>query len=247
MKFIAASALISVAAATNYYGGASRIAATGLTGYNTLAAPAYSTFNTVALPAVAAVAQPIVQRVGLTDLPATYATGYTYGQAAVAPLAVQSTHQVQYRDVPSGGLISPISVDVPANAVPVNLVFRSASSQLNVQQAHESATGSFHESSSEDEAHVLKHAVTKPVIQELREVITPFRRITQEVLPVQEQINTIVARNVGTYAQKAAPATYVQQVAAPAATYVQQAAAPIQTKTLSALPALPALREAAAY
>ena len=231
MKFIAASALISVAAASNYYGGASRVATTG---YNTLAAPAYSTFNTVALPAVAAVAQPIVQRVGLTDLPATYATGYTYGQAAVAPLAVQSTHQVQYRDVPSGGLISPISVDVPANAVPVNLVFRSASSQLNVQQAHESATGSFHESSSEDEAHVLKHAVTKPVIQEIREVITPFRRITQEVLPVQEQINTIVARNVGTYAQKAAPA----------ATYVQETAAPIETKVLSSTPAL---REAAAY
>jgi len=38
----------------------------------------------------------------------------------------------------------------------------------------------------------MKHTVTKPIFQEVREVITPYRKITQEVQPVQEEIRTIV-------------------------------------------------------
>lgn len=34
----------------------------------------------------------------------------------------------------------------------------------------------------------------KPVIQELREIITPYRRVVQEILPVQEEIQTIIAK-----------------------------------------------------
>ena len=37
----------------------------------------------------------------------------------------------------------------------------------------------------------------KPIIQEVHEVITPFRKITQEIQPVQEEIQTIVARGTG--------------------------------------------------
>ncbi|OTF75494.1 hypothetical protein BLA29_013148, partial [Euroglyphus maynei] len=44
---------------------------------------------------------------------------------------------------------------------------------------------------------ILRHTVTKPVLQEVREVIAPFRRITQTVQPVQESIETLVARNAG--------------------------------------------------
>ena len=159
--------------------------------------------------------------------------GNAGGAGQIVPAAIQTRHSVEFRDVPSTGSVNPTVVEVGASSLPVTILFRSASSSLNVQQAHDGAQGSVQESSSEDEAHVLKHAVNKPIVQEVREVITPFRRITQEVQPVQEQINTIVARNVGTYAQKAAPA----------ATYVQQAA-PAQTKVLSSTPAL---REAAAY
>jgi ribosomal protein S25 len=133
---------------------------------------------------------------GLVGLNSGYVGGYTLGSAAVAPLAVQTSHQVQYADVPSGGQINPISVEIDANPIPINMLFRSASSQLNVQQAHQGAAGSAQESSSEDEAHILRHSVTKPVLQEVREVITPFRRITQEIQPVREEINTIVARGV---------------------------------------------------
>ena len=66
-----------------------------------------------------------------------------------------------------------------ANAVPVNLLFRSASSNLNIQQAHDGAGGSVQESQSEDEPHILRHSVTKPIIQEVHEVITPQRRVSQ--------------------------------------------------------------------
>lgn len=45
-----------------------------------------------------------------------------------------------------------------------------------------------------DEAHVLRHHVTKPVINEIYEVITPIRRIKQEIKPVEEVIETVVAR-----------------------------------------------------
>ncbi|XP_017493031.1 PREDICTED: keratin, type I cytoskeletal 9-like, partial [Rhagoletis zephyria] len=56
-----------------------------------------------------------------------------------------------------------------------------ASSNLNIQQVHDGAQGSNQESQSEDEPHVLKHQVTKPIIQE-------------EIHPVIEEIMTIVAR-----------------------------------------------------
>ena len=48
-----------------------------------------------------------------------------------------------------------------------------------------------------DEPHVLKHTVKKPVYQEVNEIITPYRKITQEVKPVQEDIQTIIARMSG--------------------------------------------------
>ena len=35
----------------------------------------------------------------------------------------------------------------------------------------------------------------KPIYQEVREVISPYRKITQEIKPVQEEIMTIVARD----------------------------------------------------
>ena len=122
--------------------------------------------------------------------------GGGYGSAPV-PASIQSYHRVQYYEVPSTGYPRPTSIEVGANIIPLNLLFRSASSYLNVQQQHIGAPGSNQESSSEDEAHILRHTVTKPIYQEIREVITPYRKIIQEVRPVQEAIQTIVARGVG--------------------------------------------------
>lgn len=108
-----------------------------------------------------------------------------------------SNHHIKQYDVPSSGYIQPTTIDVPANYIPVNFVFRSASSLINVAQKHESAPGSFHESHSQDDAHRLVHTVTKPIVQEVREIISPFRRVTQTVEPVREEVQTIVARNAG--------------------------------------------------
>ena len=118
------------------------------------------------------------------------------GYHQIVPAAMISNHHVKHYDVPSSGYIHPTSIDVPPNYIPVNFVFRSASSQVNVAQKHESAPGSFRESHSQDEPHKLVHTVTKPIIQEVREVISPFRRVTQEIEPVREQVQTIVARGI---------------------------------------------------
>jgi len=93
--------------------------------------------------------------------------------------------------------VQPTTIEVGANSVPLNILFRSASSNLNVQQYHEGAKGGYQESQSEDEPHILKHTVKKPIYQEVREVISPYRKITQEIKPVQEEIQTIVARGTG--------------------------------------------------
>lgn len=110
------------------------------------------------------------------------------------PLSIQSYHNVKYYSVPSSGYAKPVSIEIGASHIPVNFLFRSASSNLNVQQYHQGAKGSNQESQSEDEAHYLKHTVKKPVYQEVREIVSPYRKITQEVLPVNEEILTSIAK-----------------------------------------------------
>ncbi|OTF73050.1 hypothetical protein BLA29_008884, partial [Euroglyphus maynei] len=160
-------------------------------------------------------------------LPAAYAAA-----PAVVAAAVQSRHHVQYYDVPTTGHVQPITIDVGANVVPVNMIFRSASSHLNVEQSHLNQGGSVQETASQDEPHLLRHTVTKPILQEVREVITPFRRIQQEIQPVQEEVKTLVARGHPTAA--AAPLL----AAAPAPTALL--AAPAPAPLLAAAPALAA-------
>lgn len=69
----------------------------------------------------------------------------------VIPAAIQSRHNVQFFDVPSTGSVNPTTIEVGANSVPLQILFRSASSNLNIQQAHDGAQGSVQESQSEGE------------------------------------------------------------------------------------------------
>lgn len=110
------------------------------------------------------------------------------------PAAVISNHHVKYYDVPSHGYVKPTTIDVPPNYIPVNFVFRSASSHVNVVSKHESAPGSYKQSHSYDEPHKLVHTVHKPIIQEVHEVISPYRKVVQKIEPVHEEVKTIVAR-----------------------------------------------------
>ena len=121
------------------------------------------------------------------------------GGYGAVPLAIKSRHNVQYYDVPSSGYVKPTTVEIGATHIPLNMIFRSASSNLNVKQYHQGTMGSVQESYSQDEPHLLRHTVKKPVYQEIREVISPYRKITQEIRPVQEEINTIVARGTKGY------------------------------------------------
>lgn len=75
--------------------------------------------------------------------------GGGYGGGQRATLAVQTRQSVDFYDVPVQQNTQPTTVEVGANAAPVNLVFRSASSSLNVQQQHDGAQGSVQESQSE--------------------------------------------------------------------------------------------------
>lgn len=118
------------------------------------------------------------------------------GHGGVVPAAIQSRRNIQFYDVASNfDAAEPITVDVGQSpASQLNIRFRSSSSPLAVEQDHAPAPGSVRETSSEDEPHVLRHTVSRPIYQEVHEVIKPFRRVTQEIQPVQENVETVVAR-----------------------------------------------------
>lgn len=114
----------------------------------------------------------------------------------IVPTAIHSSHQVNYHDVINTGHIEPTLIDVPANILPIHFVFRSASSMVNVEAKHESAKGSVQETHSQDGPHRVIHHIHKPIINEVHEMITPYRKITQTVEPLKETVQTLVARGV---------------------------------------------------
>lgn len=147
-------------------------------------------------------------------------TGYApYTGPVNAAIETYRTHQVI--DVPtSQEVIAPSTLIVEPNVMPVNIEFRSQSSPVNVDQVHiPGRPGIVKETQSEEEADILRHEVVKPVIQEVRETIVPFRRITQEILPVQEQVHTLVAQ--GQRQQVLAGVVEKGIVAAPAVSVVE--------------------------
>lgn len=111
------------------------------------------------------------------------------------PAAVKSRQSLEIRKVhiENEPMKAPV-IDVPANSVPITLRFKSASSSLKVLSKHIPSAGSVQKTSSQDEPHKLYHEVKKPVYQEIREIITPYRRVIQEIRPVQEDIQTVVAQ-----------------------------------------------------
>lgn len=88
-------------------------------------------------------------------------------------------------------------IDINSDALPLTLRFNSMSSRINAIQKHVGHPGQVYKQNAVDEPDLLIQNVQKPVIQEVREIISPFRNILQEVRPVQEQIQTIIAREGG--------------------------------------------------
>lgn len=121
---------------------------------------------------------------------------------------VVSHHNVQIVpvNIPETPYYRPRLVSVEPTVQAVQLLFKSASSPLFVQQKHFGTSSSVYQTTrSQDYPHVLRHEVLKPVLQEVREVIQPYRTVTQEFKPVQEQVNTIIPK--GQYRPSQQPIT----------------------------------------
>lgn len=110
-------------------------------------------------------------------------------------VAIHSKHSVQVIPVTGTKMAgkTPI-IDINSDALPLTLRFNSHSSRINAIQKHIGHSGQVYKQNAIDEPDLLIQNVQKPVIQEVREIISPFRNIFQEIRPVQEQIQTIIAR-----------------------------------------------------
>lgn len=74
--------------------------------------------------------------------------------------AIQSTHQLQFHDVPSSSSpAEPVTIEVAPNQNEIQFRFKSASSKLNIESEHEPSPGSYSETSSVDEPHVIKVSI----------------------------------------------------------------------------------------
>lgn len=67
--------------------------------------------------------------------------GYGGGQTVAA--AIQTRHQLSYVDVPTTRNLNPATIEIGASQLPVTILFRSSSSSLNVQQAHDGNVDNF--------------------------------------------------------------------------------------------------------
>ncbi|OTF77904.1 DFP2-like protein [Euroglyphus maynei] len=165
--------------------------------------------------------------------------------------AVNSNHKLSMYDVPSTfSANQPLNIEVPSSAPSVNFLMKSRSSNLNVETLHEGTGGSFKETVSEDQPHVNRHTVLRPIVQQVRELITPYRQVEQKINPVQEQVETIVPRGQEYQEQKFAygqPLTTAASLQTLPLLQTQTAALQtlplLQTQTAAALPQLYGLKQ----
>jgi hypothetical protein len=123
------------------------------------------------------------------------AKGLVQHGPAIHPAAIHSTRS--YEVVPVAlNYEAPIpqTIDVGPNIQPVEIIFRTQSSPLGLQQIHTPAAPEYESTKSEDQPSVLTHESYRPVIQNYREVIQPHRNIEQRVQPVIENVHTVVAK-----------------------------------------------------
>ncbi|KAF7495954.2 hypothetical protein SSS_06070, partial [Sarcoptes scabiei] len=228
-RFVVASMLLASVVSANYdlgrsYGSTAYTRQAGLTGMSSgLNAGNYGGYAS----SLMANYQPL-------QLSGQKLTAYDYSSGPLVA-AVQTRHSIQTYDVPST-LSAPqaLNIEVPSSAPTMNFLMKSRSSNINVESVHEGATGSFKETSSVDEPYYNRHTVQRPVVQEVREIVTPFRKVVQEVQPVQEEVETILPR--GQYQEyqqqlglaQAAPVAAVAQPAQSSMTLLQPSTSLVQ-------------------
>ncbi|KAH9493403.1 hypothetical protein DERF_014154, partial [Dermatophagoides farinae] len=111
--------------------------------------------------------------------------------------AVRTKHTFEYRPVKIEQFREqpePKIIEVEARSLPLEIHFKSASSRIKMVQEHQKGELQQEErTQSQEEPQRLFHVVRKPIIQEVREIITPYRRILQEIQPVIEEIHTVIS------------------------------------------------------
>ncbi|KAJ6221086.1 hypothetical protein RDWZM_006898 [Blomia tropicalis] len=117
-----------------------------------------------------------------------------YDHSIEAP--VKSYHSVHTYPVPSvqANIKNPV-VDINSGPLPLTIKFNSHSSNIYAIQKHIGSAPQVQKSSHVDHPDLLIQNIKKPIIQEVREVITPYRHRTQELKPVHEKIETIIAKD----------------------------------------------------
>ena len=126
---------------------------------------------------------------------------------AMIPAPIFSNQRVYIKQV--AGNINRAQVPtivVESGAVPINMLFKTSSADLNVNQQHDNAAPQVQSSSSVDGTVVLKHSVKKPVVQYVNEVIVPSRYLNQKVMPVKEYVKTVVTKQMAAPEPMPAPA-----------------------------------------
>jgi len=125
--------------------------------------------------------------------------GQTYGHNEPLAAAIKSMRTVEVKELQDDYQNQePQVIDIAPSALPIVINFRTSASAIKIHQTHERGEPQeVQQTQSEDEPQFLKHQVTKPVIQEVHEIIMPYRKIIQEIRPVEEEIKTVVARGKG--------------------------------------------------
>ena len=77
------------------------------------------------------------------------------------------------------------TIVIDSGSSPLKLQMLSSSSDLQIEQDHQNSKPKVITSNSVDGAIIMKHFVRKPIIQNIREIIMPQRKIVQEIMPVK--------------------------------------------------------------
>ena len=88
-------------------------------------------------------------------------------------------------------------IDIIPQSRPLQLHFKSPSNRIKVIQSsiedHEKQTEKQEIERTEEEPRLYYQQIRKPILQQVHEIIMPYRKVIQEIKPVVEQIHTVVS------------------------------------------------------
>ncbi|XP_027205514.2 uncharacterized protein LOC113799123 [Dermatophagoides pteronyssinus] len=101
-------------------------------------------------------------------------------------LPIQNLHTIQTNPI----------IDIKSNNNLITIRFNTISSTINtIQKHHGNQRPKIQHSKFMAEPDILIQNIQKPIIQKVHEIIQPYRKIYQEILPVKEKIETIISKD----------------------------------------------------